>query len=70
MTFESRDCIDIGVWEGEGVGVGVIRGEGLGVGVGVTREDTFQTHVRISVPFSLLVIADTFHMPTAGLVFV
>jgi hypothetical protein len=41
----------------------------MGVGVGV-GEETFQIHVCMTVPFLFVAIADTFHIPTAGLVFV
>ena len=53
---------------GEGDGVG--RGVGIGEGVGVTCDDTFQSHICMMVPFSFVAIADTFQLPTAGLVFV
>lgn len=80
MTFEDKRCMGVG----EGDGVGVIRGEGLGVGpgvgvgvgigvgegVGVIASDTFQIHVCIEVPFLFVATADTFHMSTAGVVFV
>ena len=76
--FEAKDCRDIGVGEGVEVGVGVglggVIGEGLGVGpgvgAGVTCSDTSQRHVCMSVPFSFVATADTFHVPTEGLVFV
>ena len=55
---------------GDGVGVGVRVGVGIGEGVGVTCGDTFQIHVCISVPFSFVATADTFHVPTAAFVFV
>ena len=82
MMFGSKDCVSAGIGEGEGVGVGVVKGEGPGVGlgdgvsegigegVGVTCWDTFQIHVRETVPFLLDAIAEMFHVPTAGLAFV
>ena len=62
----SGDGVGVGVRVGVGVGVGV----GIGEGVGVTCGDTFQIHVCISVPFSFVATADTFHIPTAAFVFV
>ena len=64
MTFEER--IRVGAGEGEGLGVG----PGVGVGVGVACGDTFHIHFRETVPFSLLTIAVTFHLPATALVFV
>jgi len=58
--------VGVGVGEGDGEGVG----EGEGEGVGVTCCDTFQIHVCIAVPFALLTIAETFHVPIAALVLV
>jgi hypothetical protein len=55
---------------GVGEGDGVVHGVGVGEGVGVSCGDTFQSHVCMMVPFSFVVIADTFQLPTAGLVFV
>lgn len=55
---------------GEGDGVGVVKGEGLGVGVGVVAGDMFQIHVCMMVSFTFVAIAERFHVPTAGLVFV
>ena len=76
VPFEAKDCKGVGV----GDGVGVVKGEGLGVGpgvgvgagegVGVACSDTFQVQVCIPVPFSFVATTDTFHEPTAGLVFV
>jgi hypothetical protein len=76
ITVEDGLLRDAGVGVGVGVDAGFVIGEGLGVGpgvgvgVGVTCEDTFQIHVCISVPFALLAIADTFHVPVFALVFV
>ncbi len=56
----------MGVVKGGGLGVG----HGVGVGVEVACSDTFQIHVRETVPFSFVTTADTFHVPTAALIFV
>ena len=45
-------------------------GEGVGLVVGVIAGDTFQIHVCIAVPFSLLMIAVTFQVPADAVVFV
>ena len=58
----------MGDGEGDGVGLGV--GLAVGEGVGVTCDDTFQVHVCMMVPFTFVAIAERFHVPTAGLVFV
>lgn len=68
VPFEAKDCMGVGVGVGVGDGVGVVKGEGLGVGV--SCGETFQIHVRETVPFSFVAIAEMFHVPTAGLVFV
>ena len=60
----------MGEGDGFGPGVGVGAGIGVGEGVGDTWSDTFQSHIRETVPFSFVTTADTFHVPTAGLVFV
>ena len=64
----------VGGGVGVGVGVGVGEGDGEGVGegegVGVTCCDTVQIHVCRVVPFALLTIAETFHVPIAALVLV
>lgn len=68
---------DMMLGAGVGDGVVIVIGEGLGVGIGVgvregmvTWSETFQIHVCISVPFIFVAIAEMFHVPTAGLVFV
>ena len=70
--------VGVGVIRGEGPGVGPVVGEGdvdgegvgEGKGVSVACCGTVQIHVCIAVPFSFVAIADTFHIPTAGFVFV
>jgi len=63
--------VGAGVEEGDGESEGV--GDGVGdvmPGMGISCEDTFQIHVCMTVPFSLLAIAEIFHVPVAALVFV
>jgi len=58
----------VGIGEGLGAGVGVSIG--VGEGVGITCCDTFQVHVRDTMPFSLDATTDTFHVPATALAFV
>ena len=60
----------VGVVIGEGLGVGPGVGVGVGVSRGVSCGDTFQIHVRETVPFSFMATPVMFHVPTAVFVFV